>query len=246
MSSKDEVVLKFDSAVKEFRDGPNTIRALDSIDFSISKGEMVAITGRSGSGKSTLLNIAGGLEFLTAGDVYVLGNSLTIIDTKKLSSLRCNTIGYVFQNLNLIPALTAQQNVAIPLEFDGTKKSEADELAMLALRRVGIEELANRTPKELSGGQRQRVAIARAIVGPRQLLLADEPTGALDDLTARGVMDLLAEIAEEGTAVAVVTHDPELAAYANRIVRLKDGKIEEVSQNSSKNSAVIDSDEKES
>jgi len=186
----DNSVLNFTAAVKEFRDGPTAIRALDSIDFSVAAGEMVAVTGRSGSGKSTLLNIAGGLDFLTAGDVHVLGNSLTMMDANSLASLRCDAVGYVFQNYNLIPSLTALQNVAIPVEFNGGSQSHAEELAKIALERVGISELANRTSDELSGGQRQRVAIARAIVGQRKLLLADEPTGALDDLTARGVMDV--------------------------------------------------------
>lgn len=221
-------VLALTEVIREYRRGSETVRALDGVTLAVEAGEMVAVTGRSGSGKSTLINVAGGLDEITAGQVVVDGQPLAGRPAAELSELRRRSIGYVFQNLNLIGTLTAAENVALPMEFDGHRPSEARTLAVEALERVGVADLADRFPHEISGGQQQRVAVARAIVGPRRLILADEPTGALDDLTARGVLELLADLARAGAAVVVVTHDHELAAHADRLVRLKDGRIDQI------------------
>ncbi len=221
-------VLQLIEVVKEYPEGTTMVRALGGVSLTVAAGEMVAVTGRSGSGKSTLLNVAGGLDPATAGQVVVDGQPLTGLGPAALAELRRRSIGFVFQSLNLIATLDIAENVALPLELDGVRPAVAMAAARQALERVGIAELARRFPHELSGGQRQRTAIARAVVGPRRLILADEPTGALDDLTARSVYDLLVELAAHGTAVVVVTHDHELAAYADRVVRLRDGRIGQV------------------
>jgi len=227
MTQEYSSVLSMKAVVREHRDGPQVVRALNGVDLEVAAGEMVAITGRSGSGKSTLLNVAGGLDPVTAGEVLVEGRSLTHLDAHELAEMRRKHVGYVFQNLNLIPSLTAKENVALPLEFDRVEAKQASSMVDEALSKTGAQELADRFPDELSGGQRQRVAIARAIAGPRRLLLADEPTGALDELSGRAIMDLLAGMAQDGVAVVLVTHDNEFAAYADRIVRLRDGQVAE-------------------
>ncbi len=223
-------VLEMTDVVREYRQGSDTVRALNGVSLAVDRGEMVAVTGRSGSGKSTLINVAGGLDEITAGQVRVEGTSLGGCDRSELARLRRRSIGYVFQNLNLIGTLTAVENVALPLEFDGMGPAQARSEAEHALDRIGVGGLARRFPSELSGGEQQRVALARAVVGPRKLILADEPTGALDDLGARAVLDLLASLARHGAAVVVVTHDHELAAHADRVVRLRDGGIEQMVQ----------------
>ncbi len=226
---QDKFAIQIDNAVKEHRDGQDIVSALNDVSLDVPVGEMVAVTGKSGSGKSTLLNIVGGLEPLTAGSVSVAGQSLVGLNRAELARLRRRTVGFVFQNLNLVPSLTAEENVALPLEFDGVKPKVASELARAALETIRISELAKRFPSELSGGEKQRVAIARAIVGERKIILADEPTAALDDLTSRIVMGLLAKLSTDGLTVVIATHDSEFAAYADRVVRLKDGSIEHVS-----------------
>lgn len=225
-----EPILRLEGAVKEHPSGAGPVTALGGVDLEVEGGEMVAITGRSGSGKSTLLNISGGLDQVTSGSVHVAGVLLSGMSAAESAELRRRHVGYVFQNLNLLASLTATENVSLPMEFDGIKPSHAAVAAREALARVGIEQLAGRFPDELSGGERQRVAIARGIAGPRKLVLADEPTGALDEMTGRGVMDLLSSLSAEGAAVLVVTHDSELAAYADRIVRLRDGLVDSVIQ----------------
>lgn len=227
-----EPVAELRQVVKEHRDGSTVVRALGGIDFAVHAGEMVAVTGRSGSGKSTLLNVAGGLDEATSGEVFVEGRPLTSLTAAERAEHRRRHLGFVFQAANLVPALTAEENVALPLEFDGVRASKAQASARQALERVGLVGLQRRFPDELSGGQRQRVAIARAVVGTRRLILADEPTGALDDLTGRSMFELLAGLANEGAAVVVVTHDDELAAYAGRIIRLKDGRVNQVVERS--------------
>lgn len=228
LGALDSLVLSVRGATKEHRDGSNIVRALDNVDLDVFAGEMVAVMGRSGSGKSTLLNVAGGLDEPTSGEVLIEGRTLAGMASKELAAVRRTSVGFVFQNLNLVPSLSACENVSLPLEFDKVRPAEAEEAARTALSRVGIKHLVDRFPDELSGGERQRVAIARAIVGPRRLILADEPTGALDEMTGREVIGLLAELASDGAAVVIVTHEPELAAYADRIIRLRDGKIEQL------------------
>lgn len=223
-----DAVVRLDGVTKEYRDGDQVARAVDGVDLAIGPGEMVAVTGRSGSGKSTLLNLAGTLEQPSAGSVTIEGRSTVGLGRGDLAALRRRSIGFVFQNLNLMPTLTAAENVALPLEFDRVKVGPARDAADTALERVGLADKGDRFPDQLSGGEQQRVAIARAIVGPRRMILADEPTAALDELTARHIMRLLVELADEGAAVMVATHDHELAAHAMQVVRLRDGRVDQV------------------
>ncbi|TCC11951.1 ABC transporter ATP-binding protein [Kribbella soli] len=204
--------------------GEQAVHALRGVDLAVAPGELVAVMGPSGSGKSTLLTCAGGLDQPTAGEVLVDGNDLTTLGRNAVAALRRRRIGYVFQDFNLIPALTAAENVALPLELDGTRSRAAYKHAVTALQEVGIEELADRFPDDMSGGQRQRVAIARAIVGERRLLLADEPTGALDSDTGEAVLRLLRDRCDQhGIGGVLVTHDARHAAWADRVVYLRDG-----------------------
>ena len=203
--------------------GETAVRALDHVSLSVEPGELVAVMGPSGSGKSTLLNLAGGLDSPTEGAVLVEGTDLANLNARELAAIRRRSAGYVFQDLNLIPALTAAENVSLPRELDGVKARTARKEAIVALEEVGLDELADRFPDELSGGQQQRVAIARALVGPRRLVLADEPTGNLDSQMAREVMQLLEDLNAQGTVVVIVTHDPEIAARAQRNVHIVDG-----------------------
>lgn len=205
--------------------GATEVYALRAVDLQINIGELVAVMGPSGSGKSTLLNLAGGLDTPTSGSVLVGGDDLGALDAKGRARLRRRHVGYVFQDLNLIPALTALENVTLPLELDGVSARRARSLAVAALAEVGMDALADRFPDQMSGGQAQRVAIARALVGPRRLILADEPTGALDSVTGEAVMRVLRHRVDAGAAGLLVTHDARHAAWADRIVFLRDGSI---------------------
>lgn len=219
-------VLTFDAATKTFGSGSTEIRALDSVSLSVDRGEMVAIMGPSGCGKSTLLHLAGGLEPPTSGQVVACGRNLGDCSAAELSSLRRNDVGYVFQKLNLIPSLTAIENVMLPLELDGIGARQAKMQAADALAAVGLDQQLDRYPDDFSGGQQQRIAIARSVTGTRQLLLADEPTGSLDTLAADGVIELLASLAaNRGTAIVLVTHEPRFAAWADRTIYLRDGRL---------------------
>ncbi|MEV4221374.1 ABC transporter ATP-binding protein [Nonomuraea sp. NPDC049725] len=199
------------------------VHALKGVSLDVARGELVAVMGPSGSGKSTLLNVAGGLDRPTSGSVVIEGADLAAV--KDLAALRRRSVGYVFQDLNLIPSLTAAENVMLPRELDGVAAGRAREEAEVALEEVGAGQVADRFPEELSGGQRQRVAIARALAGERRLLLADEPTGALDTATGDGILRLLRERCDAGAAVLLVTHEPRYAAWADRVVYLRDGAI---------------------
>lgn len=226
------VLLELIDVQKTYGTGENEVHALRGASLQVRAGELVAIMGASGSGKSTLLTIAGGLEVPTTGDVRVIDNSLPSLKSTQLATLRRKTIGYVFQDFNLIPSLTVIENVALPLELDGVKVRKARKAALEALESMDIGELANRFPDEISGGQRQRVAIARSFVGPRQVLLADEPTGALDSKTSEAVIRALRKRIDAGIAGILVTHDAKLAAWADRILVIRDGQIvEEISNN---------------
>jgi putative ABC transport system ATP-binding protein len=210
---------------KIYGSGPNAVHALHEVDLAVDRGELVAIMGPSGSGKSTLLTIAGSLEDATDGAVLVDGVDLATVSRSNRATLRRRSIGYVFQDFNLLPALTAAENAALPLELDGVRAKAARASALKALGELGIAERADRYPDELSGGERQRVAIARAVVGDRGLLLADEPTGALDSVNGEAVMRLLRAAARRGVAGVVVTHEAQLASWADRVVFLRDGHV---------------------
>lgn len=205
--------------------GAREVTALRGVDLAVQPGEFVALMGPSGSGKSTLLHLAGGLALPTSGEVLVDGKSLTGLSPAERAVLRRDVLGYVFQEFNLLPGLTALENVAFPLELAGLRTRPARAAALGALAEVGIEELASRMPAELSGGQSQRVAIARSLVGPRRLLLADEPTGALDSMSGRDIIALLRGRADAGAGVVLVTHEPRFAAWADRTLQLRDGDV---------------------
>ncbi len=205
--------------------GAAEVHALRGVTVTAAPGELVAVMGPSGSGKSTLLNLAGGLDSPTSGDVIIDGTSLVQLSPSRRAALRRTSVGYVFQSFNLIPALTAVENVALPLELDGTRRGDARDAALLALEEVGLTAAADRYPDDMSGGQQQRVAIARAIVGERRLIQADEPTGALDTATGEEVLKLLRGRVDAGVAGLLVTHDPRHAAWADRVVFLRDGRV---------------------
>ncbi len=218
-------MLRFESITRLHGTGARAVRALGPVSFSVAPGELVAVMGPSGSGKSTLLALAGALDVPTEGRVQVQGRDLAALDAAQLAELRRRVIGYVFQDLNLLPGLTALENVALPLELDGVPLSRAREEAVAALEQVHVGGLAHRFPDDLSGGEQQRVAIARAFVGPRALLLADEPTGSLDSVTGEVVMRLLREQCDLGRTAVLVTHDASHAAFADRVLHLRDGCI---------------------
>lgn len=210
---------------KVYGEGPSEVHALRGIDLSVEEGELVAVMGPSGSGKSTLLSIAGSLEEPTTGEVLVGGVPLAGMSADERARLRRRSIGFVFQDFNLLPGLSAAENVSLPLELDGVNARAARADAMKALDELGLDDRADRFPDELSGGERQRVAIARAVVGDRRLLLADEPSGALDSVNGEGVMRLIRAACQRGVAGVIVTHDAQLASWADRVVFLRDGRV---------------------
>ena len=220
-----QVMLEFRGASRVHGEGHTAVTALAPTNLVVPAGELIAIMGPSGSGKSTLLSLAGALDHPTEGTVSVRGQDLAALRLRELATLRRRVLGYVFQELNLLPGLSALENVALPLELDGVRLPEARTAAMGALDSVGLAELANRFPDDLSGGEQQRVAIARAFVGSRELLLADEPTGSLDSVTGETVMRLLRKHCDRGHTAVVVTHDASHAAWADRVVFLRDGHI---------------------
>jgi len=212
--------------VKRYGSGPTEVRALTDVSLTVAPGELVAVMGPSGCGKSTLLHLAGGLEPPSAGHVLVHGVDLDGLSPAEIARLRRNHVGYVFQRLNLVPSLTALENVMLPLELDGVRRKEARAEAEAALAGAGLPGPWDRFPDDFSGGQQQRIAIARATVGERSLLLADEPTGSLDTVNAELVVELLTELCvRRGTAVVLVTHEPRFASFADRVVFLRDGRV---------------------
>jgi putative ABC transport system ATP-binding protein len=219
-------MLELHEVSKTYGEGPTQVRALAEVSLSVAEGSMVAVMGPSGSGKSTLLTIAGSLEEPTTGWVMVGGRSLSGMSRNEKARLRRRTVGYVFQDFNLLPGLTAAENVALPLELDGTSARKARAAGLRALNQLGLGGRGSAYPDQLSGGERQRVAIARAIVGERRLLLADEPSGALDSANAEAVMHLMHDACKQGgMAAVVVTHDAQLATWADRSVFLRDGEM---------------------
>jgi putative ABC transport system ATP-binding protein len=210
---------------KIYGEGATEVHALSHIDLSVDAGSLVAVMGASGSGKTTLLTIAGSLEDPTRGEVYVDGRSLSSMSRNGKAQLRRQSIGYVFQDYNLLAGLSAVENVSLPLELDGVAARKAQSAAMEALEGFGLNDRAAHYPDQLSGGERQRVAIARAVVGGRRLVLADEPSGALDSTNAESVMRLILAACHRGLAAVVVTHDAQLASWADRVIFLRDGRI---------------------
>ncbi|WP_018353550.1 ABC transporter ATP-binding protein [Longispora albida] len=216
-------VLELRDTYRTHGKGETAVHALRGVSLKVQPGELVAVMGPSGSGKSTLLHLAGGLDKPTTGEVLVEGQALSGMNKRELAKLRRRSIGYVFQDLNLLPSLTAAENVALPLELDGVSLRVARKAALAALAELELEALAPRFPDDMSGGQQQRVAIARALVGERRLVLADEPTGALDSTTGEAVLRVLRGRCDAGAAGVLVTHEARHAAWADRVVFLRDG-----------------------
>jgi putative ABC transport system ATP-binding protein len=210
---------------KSYGAGATEVHAIKDVDLFVERGSLVAVMGPSGSGKSTLLTIAGSLEEPTNGEVVIDGTSLGSMSRNDKARLRRRTIGYVFQDFNLLAGLTAVENVSLPLELDGISAKKAHLAGMAALEGLGLDDRASHYPDELSGGERQRVAIARAVVGERHLLLADEPSGALDSTNSEAVMRMMLNACKRGVAAVVVTHDAQLASWADRVVFIRDGRV---------------------
>ncbi len=222
-------MLRLDKVNKYYRVGTHSLHVLRDIELEVADGEFVAIMGASGSGKSTLLNILGILDDYDSGEYWLGDTMIRNLTEKKSANYRNRFIGFVFQSFNLLPFKTALENVALPLYYQGITRRKRNQIAAQYLERVGLRDWAEHTPSEMSGGQKQRVAIARALIAKPRLILADEPTGALDSETSKQIMDLLSEIHRSGITVLVVTHDSEVAARTQRTIRLKDGKV--MSQN---------------
>jgi putative ABC transport system ATP-binding protein len=234
-----EPVLRLEGVSRVHGHGAAEVHALRDVDLSVRPGEFVAVMGPSGSGKSTLLTLAGGLDTPTGGRVVVAGRSLGELSRKKLAEVRRRSIGYVFQDYNLIPALTAAENIMLPRELDGISARAARREALAALTEIGIGELADRFPDDMSGGQQQRVAIARALIGERRLVLADEPTGALDSTTGESVLAVLRARCDAGAAAMMVTHEARHAAWADRVVFLRDGRLVDETGRQDANSLLL-------
>ncbi|MGE0550444.1 MAG: ABC transporter ATP-binding protein [Kofleriaceae bacterium] len=218
-------MLRLSKVNKYYQVGTHSLHVLRDIDFEVADGEFVAIMGASGSGKSTLLNILGILDDYQSGEYWLGDTLIRKLSETRSAAYRNRFIGFVFQSFNLLPFKTALENVALPLYYQGVTRRKRNQVAAQYLDRVGLRDWADHLPSEMSGGQKQRVAIARSLIGKPRLILADEPTGALDSATSKQIMDLLSEIHRSGITVLVVTHDPEVAARTQRTIRLRDGKV---------------------
>jgi len=222
----ENAIISSESLSRQFKVGSVTINALHKVSFTVKKNEFVALMGASGSGKSTLMNLIGCLDTATSGSYNLNGTNVKDMDENALANVRNKEIGFIFQTFNLLPRYTALENVMLPLVYAGIKKQERIEMAKRTLESVGLSDRIMHTPNELSGGQRQRVAIARALVNNPSIILADEPTGNLDSGTSIDIMKLFQKIHKKGNTIIVVTHEEDIANYAGRIIRLKDGIIE--------------------
>lgn len=218
-------LIELKNAYKIYNPGENEVRALDGVDLEIDQGDFVAIVGHSGSGKSTLMNMLGLLDVVTSGTYILNGKDVSDMDDDELSRIRNLEIGFIFQGFNLIPSLTAQGNVELPLIYRGMKAEQRHELSEAALKRVGLEKRMDHLPNQMSGGQQQRVAIARALAAKPPLILADEPTGNLDSNSGKEVMRIINELWAEGRTIILITHDDSIAETAHRVIRISDGKI---------------------
>jgi len=225
--NKNEIILKMDNVVKIYTMGSEKVTALDNVSLTVKRGEFISILGPSGSGKSTLMNIIGCLDVPTSGSYLLAGEDVSKLDQNQLAGIRNREIGFVFQSFQLLPKLTTLANVELPLIYAGVTLSERRKKAKGILNRVGLTDKLKNLPSQLSGGQQQRVAIARSLVTEPTILLADEPTGALDQATGVQIMNLFKELHNEGHTVIMITHDQNVASYANRIVRIIDGKLSE-------------------
>jgi len=210
---------------KVYKMGDNEVRANDGISFTIDDGEMVAIVGKSGSGKSTVMNIIGALDVPTSGYYFLNGTDVSKMNDDQLAVIRNKQIGFIFQQYNLLPKMNLLANVELPLLYAGVGEHKRSELAMKSLKRVGLGDIWKNRPNQLSGGQQQRVSIARALAGNPSLILADEPTGALDSRTSKEVLDFLKELNEEGNTIVIITHDNSIALEAKRVIKIHDGKV---------------------
>lgn len=213
---------------RTFGQGESSVQALGGVSLDVSSGELVAIMGASGSGKSTLLAALGGLDLVDEGEVFIEGRSLGELKAKEASRLRRQSLGFIFQDLNLVSSLTIEENVALPLELDGIKQRELKHLVAKALDEMGIASISKRYPDQVSGGQRQRAAVARCFIGERKILLADEPTGALDSRSSEEVIRQIRSKVDQGLAGVIVTHDAKIAGWADRILTMRDGVIVDV------------------
>ena len=219
-------IIEIKGLKREFKVGSELVKALKGVDVSVRKNEYVAMMGPSGSGKSTLMNLLGCLDTPTSGDYTLNGTDVSSLKDDALAEIRNKEIGFIFQTFNLLPRLTALENVALPLVYSGYSKEERNKKAALVLEKVGLGDRMDHRPNQLSGGQRQRVAVARALVNNPSIILADEPTGNLDSKTSLDIMRLFEEIHEMGNTLIVVTHEEEVAAHAHRVLRLRDGLVE--------------------
>lgn len=220
-----EPLIELKNIYKIYHMGDEEVRASDGVSLSIDRGELVAIVGKSGSGKSTLMNIIGALDVPTEGEYILGGEDVSEMSDDQLAQIRNKMIGFIFQQYNLLPKLNLLENVELPLLYAGVPVQERKERALKSLAKVGLEEKWKNLPNQLSGGQQQRVSIARALAGDPSLILADEPTGALDSRTSREVLNFLRQLNEEGNTIVMITHDNSIALEAKRVVRIKDGKI---------------------
>ena len=224
-------MIRIENVIKNYDMGENSVKALQGVSFTINQGEFVSIMGPSGSGKSTCMNMIGCLDRPSSGLVEINGKETAKMSEKELAELRNKTIGFVFQQYHLLPSMTVLENVMLPLRYQGIEKHLRKEMAIKALEKVGLQNRKSHRPHELSGGQKQRVAIARAMVTNPKIILADEPTGALDSETGKQVLDMFRQINATGTTIILVTHDPEIGASTNRCIKIFDGKIKSDSMN---------------
>ena len=220
------MILEMKDICKEYKQGEMSVPVLNHVDFSMAEGEYVSIMGPSGSGKTTLMNMAGCLDTVTSGTVILDGEDISKCTEDQMSDIRLHKLGFVFQNFQLLPKETALENVELPLTYAGVSRDERRERALNALKRVGLEDRVDFYPNQLSGGQKQRVAIARALVNNPKIILADEPTGALDSKSGKNIMELFNKLNDEGVSILMITHDPNIATNAKRIIVIKDGMVE--------------------